>query len=115
MNRFLKSFKFAAKGVFYTITTQPNFIFHLFAGLLVVLAGWYFDVSKEEWLAIVICIGLVMVTELINTAIEVLVDWLSPEFNVKAGLVKDIAAGAVLVAALVALMIALIIFVPKIF
>jgi len=115
MNRFLKSFKFAAKGLSYTVATQPNFIFHLVAALLVVTAGWYFDVSKGEWLAIVICIGLVMVTELLNTGIEVLVDWLSPEFNVKAGLVKDIAAGAVLVAALVALVVAFVIFVPKIF
>ncbi|WP_343533533.1 diacylglycerol kinase family protein [Pedobacter sp.] len=115
MNRFLKSFKFAAKGLSHTVVTQPNFIFHLIAALLVVAAGWYFEVSKGEWLAIVICIGLVMVTELINTAIEVLVDWLSPEFNVKAGLVKDIAAGAVLVAALIALLVAFIIFVPKIF
>lgn len=115
MNRFLKSFKFAAKGLSYTIATQPNFIFHLIAALLVLAASWYFDLSKGEWLAVLICIGLVMVTELLNTAIEVLVDWLSPEFNVKAGLVKDIAAGAVLVAALVALVVAFVIFVPKIF
>lgn len=115
MNRFLKSFKFAAKGLSYTIATQPNFIFHLIAALLVLAAGWYVDISKGEWLAILICIGLVMVTELLNTAIEVLVDWLSQEFNVKAGLVKDIAAGAVLVAALVALVVAFVIFVPKIF
>lgn len=115
MNRFLKSFKFAAKGLSYTIETQPNFIFHIIAALLVVTAGWYFDISKGEWLAVLICIGLVMVTELLNTAIEVLVDWLSPEFNVKASLVKDIAAGAVLVAALVALVVAFVIFVPKIF
>jgi len=115
MNRFLKSFKFAGKGLFYTIATQPNFIFHLIAALLAVVAGWYFDISKGEWLAVLICIGLVMVTELLNTAIEVLVDWLSPEFNVKAGLVKDIAAGAVLMAALVALIVAFVIFVPKMF
>jgi diacylglycerol kinase len=115
MNRFFRSFRFAAKGLSYTIATQPNFIFHLIAAVLVVMAGWYFEISKGEWLAIVICIGLVMVTELLNTAIEILVDWLSPEFNVKAGLVKDIAAGAVLVAALVALVVAFVIFVPKIF
>ncbi|RWU05644.1 diacylglycerol kinase family protein [Pedobacter chitinilyticus] len=115
MNRFLKSFKFAAKGLSYTIATQPNFIFHVVAAVLVVAAGWYFDISKGEWLAVLICIGLVMVAELLNTAFEALVDWLSPEFNVKAGLVKDIAAGAVLVAALVALVVAFVIFVPKIF
>ncbi|WP_113663026.1 diacylglycerol kinase family protein [Pedobacter nanyangensis] len=115
MNRFLKSFKFAAKGLSYTVATQPNFIFHLVAALLAVTAGWCFDVTRGEWLAIIICIGLVMVTELLNTAMEVLVDWISPEFNVKAGLVKDIAAGAVLMAALVALVVALIIFAPKLF
>lgn len=115
MNRFLKSFKFAVKGLSYTIATQPNFIFHLLAALLVVAAGWYFEISRGEWLGVLICIGLVMIAELLNTAIEVLVDWLSPEFNVKAGLVKDIAAGAVLVAALVALVVAFVIFVPKIF
>lgn len=115
MNRFLKSFKFAAKGLSYTIATQPNFIFHLVVAVLVIAAGWYFDISNGEWLAVLICIGLVMVAELLNTAVEVLVDWLSPEFNVKAGLVKDIAAGAVLMSALVALVVAFVIFVPKIF
>jgi undecaprenol kinase/diacylglycerol kinase (ATP) len=80
---------------------------------MVVVAGWHFSISVAEWLAIVLCVGAVLVTELINTAIETLVDMVSPEFNVKAGLVKDIAAAAVLIAAIMAVIVALIIFVPK--
>ena len=79
------------------------------------LAGWCFDISKMEWVAVVICIGCVFAMELVNTAIERLVDLVSPKFNAKAGLVKDIAAAAVLIASMMSLAVGLIIFVPKIF
>ena len=90
-----------------------NFQIHLFATILVGIAGWYFQLSGNEWLWIVLAIGLVLVAELLNTAIELLVDLVSPEFNVKAGKVKDVAAGAVIVAALISVIIAAIIFIPK--
>lgn len=113
MSRFFKSFEFATSGLRQTFKSELNFKLHLFAAVLVLVAGWYFEVSNEEWIAITICIGSVLFAELMNTAVEVLVDLVSPEFNAKAGLVKDIAAAAVLVLALMALAVALIIFVPK--
>lgn len=113
MSRFFKSFKFAINGIKYAVKTQLNFKIQLLAVLVAVGAGWYFHISGSEWLAIVLCMGAVLAAELMNTAIETLVDLVSPEFNPKAGMVKDVAAGAVLVIALTALMVALIIFVPK--
>ncbi len=115
MARFFKSFGFAIKGLRQTFKSELNFKFHLFAAALVMSLGWYFEISLSEWIALTICIGVVLAAELANTAMEILVDLVSPEFNAKAGLVKDIAAAAVLVVALMSLVVGLIIFVPKIF
>lgn len=115
MFRFFKSFGFAVKGIKQSFITELNFKIHLLIAAFVVVAGWGFDISTLEWLALVICIGSVLTAELMNTAIEALVNLVSPEFNPKAGLVKDIAAAAVLVVAVMSLVVGLIIFVPKIF
>lgn len=115
MERFLKSFIFAAKGLVFAFQTQLNLRIHLIAALLVLLLGWYTGLSLLEWTVILLCIALVVALELVNTAIEVLVDLVSPEWNHKAGIVKDVAAAAVLVAAIIDLVIAFVIFVPKIF
>ncbi|RYG19527.1 MAG: diacylglycerol kinase family protein [Chitinophagaceae bacterium] len=115
MQKFFRGFKFAANGLIYAVKTQLNVRVQLFVVVLIVAAGFLFKISSLEWLAVVICIGVVLLAELMNTAIETLVDLVSPEFNPKAGLVKDIAAGAVLIVALMAFAVALIIFVPKIF
>jgi len=115
MQKFLRGFKFAINGLVYAIRTQLNVRVQLFSVLIVAVAGFCYQISSLEWLAVVICIGAVLLAELMNTAIETLVDMVSPEFNTKAGLVKDIAAAAVLITALMALAVALIIFVPKIF
>lgn len=113
MRRLIKSFGYALSGIAYTVKTQLNFRIHLTAVLIVGLAGWYFQLSAHEWLWIILAIGLVLVAELLNTAIELLVDLVSPGFNEKAGRVKDVAAGAVIVAAFIAVLIGTIIFIPK--
>ncbi|SEA17590.1 diacylglycerol kinase family protein [Pedobacter hartonius] len=113
MRRLVKSFGYALSGITYTVKTQMNFRIHLAIILLVGIAGWYFRLSAAEWVWIVLTIGLVLVAELLNTAIELLVDLVSPGFDVQAGRVKDIAAGAVLVAAGISVVTGLIIFVPK--
>ncbi|MBB5635906.1 undecaprenol kinase/diacylglycerol kinase (ATP) [Pedobacter cryoconitis] len=113
MRRLIKSFGYALSGIAYTVKTQMNFKIHLVATLLVGIAGWYFQLSGHEWLWIILAIGLVLVAELLNTAIELLVDLVSPDFNPKAGKVKDVAAGAVIVAAFISVIIAAIIFIPK--
>jgi diacylglycerol kinase len=113
MRRLVKSFGYAVSGITYTTKTQMNFRIHLAAILAVGLAGWYVKLSRAEWTCVVLAIGLVLVAELLNTAIELLVDLVSPEFNAQAGRVKDIAAGAVLVAAGISVMAGAIIFIPK--
>lgn len=77
-----------------------------------VAAGFGFGITRGEWTAIVICIGLVIAAELFNSAIERLVDLVSPQRHPVAGQVKDIAAGAVLVCALAAIVVGLIVFIP---
>lgn len=90
-----------------------NFKIHLVAILLVILAGWFYHLAINEWLWIILAIGLVLVAELLNTAMEILVDLVSPDFNIQAGKVKDVAAGAVVVAAIISFLIGALIFIPK--
>jgi diacylglycerol kinase len=111
-NRF-SSFKYAFHGIAHALRTQPNLWIHAAAAIAVIIAGFYFGISRMEWLAVVFAIGFVICAELVNTAIELFVDMVSPERQEKAGRVKDIAAGAVLIAALTALTIGLFVFVPK--
>lgn len=114
MNKFLKSFTYAFKGLTYTFRTQLNFKVHCIAALIVILLGIYFKLSKSEWMWISLMIALVLVVELMNTAIEILVDLISPQQHPKAGAIKDIAAAAVLIVAFLSIAIGLFIFVPKI-
>lgn len=93
---------------------EPNFRIHVVATIMVVAAGLYFQLSTTEWLAIIIVIGLVLVTELVNTAIENIADFISPEKHEKIKTIKDIAAAVVLISATVAFIVGLVIFIPKI-
>ena len=109
-----KSFVYATKGILYFIKTQPNAWIHLgFAGAVVGM-GFFLKVSIGEWMILLFLIAWVLSMEALNTAIEVLVDLVSPEFHPKAGIVKDVAAGAVLFTAIASALIGLLIFVPKI-
>jgi len=113
MEKFIKSFGYAFRGLFYAFKTQTNFKVHCFATIFAVLLGLYVKLSFSEWLWIALAIAMVLILELLNTAIEVLVDFISPEQHPKAGAIKDLSAGAVLVAALLALTIGSFIFLPK--
>lgn len=113
MKKFLNSFVYAFNGLVYAFNTQLNFRVHFFSTIFVVILGFYVKLSLTEWLWITVSIAMVMILELINTAIEVLVDLVSPQQNSKAGAIKDIASAAVLIASFMALTIGLIIFVPK--
>ena len=79
-----------------------------------ILLGFIFKISHTEWIGFCICIALVLSLELINTSIEKTIDLLHPDFNERAGEIKDMAAAAVLVAAIISVIIGLIIFIPKI-
>jgi len=95
------------------LRTQVNARIHLLATVVVVAAGFWWKLSASEWVAIVAAIGLVWTAEAMNTAIEAVVDLVSPEYHVIAGRAKDIAAGAVLCAAITAVVIGALIFGPK--
>ena len=109
-----KSFGYAFNGIVKTVKNEHNFWIHLVVMLMVIAFGFMFQVSVTEWVFLVFSIGFVLAAEIFNSAIEVLVDLVSPEQNPKAGLAKDIAAGAVLISAITAAIIGLLIFTPKI-
>lgn len=110
----LKSFKYAAWGVKFVAKTQHNFWIHLAIMIAVIVCGILFNVSYTEWLLLILCIGFVLVAEIMNTAFEELIDFISPEYSKKAGIIKDIGAGAVLVASIISAIVGLLIFIPKI-
>lgn len=114
MKKFLNGFYFAWKGISYSFSTQLNFRIHCLIALFVINTGFYFALNSVEWLWISAATALVLITELFNTAIETLVDLVSPDFNPKAGLIKDISAAAVMIAAFMALLTGVLIFLPKI-
>jgi len=111
----LKSFRFAFNGLRILLKEEHNSWIHLLAAICVLIAGFIFDISAFEWIAIVFAIGLVIALELINSAIENMADFVSPDKQAKIKKVKDLAAAAVLVGAVTVLVIGLIVFIPKIF
>jgi diacylglycerol kinase (ATP) len=113
MKKLIRSFGYAFKGVAYATSSQLNFRIHLAATLIVIIMGCALHISVSEWQWVAISITLVLVTEIFNTMIETLVDLVSPGYNEKAGHIKDMSAGAVVIAALFALITGLIIFLPK--
>jgi len=110
----LRSLKFALKGTWLLITTEDSIKAQLFLGIVSVIIGFYFSISPTEWMIQLLCIALVLVAESLNTAIEKTADFVHPEFHKKIGFIKDIAAGAPSFAALFSLIIATIIYIPKI-
>jgi len=114
IKKLILSFGYAFKGLAYATKSQLNFRIHLFAAVLAIVLGFALNIAASEWLWVALSIAIVLLTELTNTGIETLTDLVSPGYNEKAGHVKDICAGAVVVAALFALITGIIIFLPKI-
>jgi diacylglycerol kinase len=106
----LRSFKFAFRGIEMAVRTQHNFRIHLAAFILVTVAGFLLRISPGEWCIVIIASALVISLEIINTAMELTVDIISPEFREKAGMIKDLSAAAVLVAATASVLTGVIIF-----
>lgn len=107
------AFKCAAAGVAHAFSQRNMRIDAVFAALAVML-GFAFRIAAPSWLAIVVCIGLVMALETLNTALESVVDLVSPEYHILAKHAKDCAAGAALIAACASVAVACIVFIPKI-
>ncbi|AWV99278.1 diacylglycerol kinase family protein [Arcticibacterium luteifluviistationis] len=114
VKKMVKSFSYAGKGFKALLGSENNFQFHFLAATLVVLAGFYFEVSRWEWAVLLIQIALVFSAEAFNTAIEKLCDVVSPEWDTRIGQVKDIAAAGVLIVAMIAVCVAVLIFGEKI-
>jgi diacylglycerol kinase len=110
----LKSFVYAFNGLVLLFKNEHNARIHLLATVCVIASGILFKINTLEWIAVIFAIGLVFVSEIINSSIERLADFISPAMHAKIKSVKDFASAAVLFAAIVALIIGLIIFVPYI-
>ena len=109
----LKSIGFAVKGAYKLITTEHSVMVQSSLAVLLIIAGFVFDISREEWMMQILAFGLVLSVESLNTAVEKIADFIHPEFHNRIGFIKDIAAGAVMFAAMAAMAIGLLIYVPK--
>jgi diacylglycerol kinase (ATP) len=108
-----KSMGFALKGAIKLITTEHSVIVQSSIAVLLIIAGFYFEISKEEWMFQTLAIGLVLSVEGLNTAVEKIADFIHPEYHERIGFIKDIAAGSVFFAAMTAIAIGCIIYIPK--
>ena len=111
----IKSIGFAVKGAYKLITTEHSVMVQFSLMILMIFAGFYFKISREEWMLQILAFGLVLGIEGLNTAVEKIADFIHPEFHNRIGFIKDIAAGAVLFAAFSAMAVGALIYVPKIF
>ena len=111
----IKSIGFAVKGAYKLITTEHSVMVQFSLMILMIFAGFYFKISREEWMLQILAFGLVLAIEGLNTAVEKIADFIHPEFHNRIGFIKDIAAGAVFFAALTAIAIGCIIYFPYLF
>lgn len=109
----MANFGFAAQGIRFSFE-ERNIKIHYFAAACALIAGLALNISPVEWVELFIMIALVISLEMVNTAIEIMVDMVCPDHNEFAGKAKDIAAGAVLIAAIAAVAVGSVIFIPKI-
>ncbi|WP_272960708.1 diacylglycerol kinase family protein [Barnesiella viscericola] len=108
-----RSFKYAGRGIARLISREHNAWIHCFVAVCVVVAGLWLGLSTLEWAAVVLCIGAVLAAEGINSAIEALCDRVSPGYDEAIKHAKDLAAGAVLILAVMSVIVGLLIFIPK--
>jgi diacylglycerol kinase len=114
MHGILKAFRDAWNGLVYAIRTQRNIKIHLALALITLIVSWVLHISPIEWIIVLFCMGLIIGLECINSSLEELTNIVSPHFDTRAGRVKDLAAGAVLMASIFVFIIGLILFIPKI-
>ncbi|MFY7740694.1 MAG: diacylglycerol kinase [Flavobacterium sp.] len=108
-----KSMGFAFRGAIKLISTEHSVMVQSCLAVVMIIAGFYFEISHEEWLIQTLAIGLVLGIEGLNTAVEKVADFIHPEYHERIGFIKDIAAGAVFFAAMTAIAIGCIIYIPK--
>lgn len=112
---FFESFSHALEGIKYAILSERNLKFHLFFSIIVLIFSYFCNLSIIEFSVILIIIFLVIIFELFNTVVENILDYINLEYDLKIKIIKDISAGIVLLNAILAIIVGIIIFIPKIF
>ena len=112
--RLIKSFSYAFKGLIKVFREENNFRIQTFVGFLIIIFAYYLKINRFEWLSLIIVIGLVMLTETLNSAVERVSDVLKPRINTYVKEIKDIMAAAVMLSAIIAILVGIIIFLPYI-
>lgn len=113
MKKEWKKFLHAFSGLGVILRSEPHFRFHLMAAIVVTFIGWYIEIKTSEWLVLLLCFGFVLMAEAFNSAIEELADAVTLEHHPKIKRAKDIAAGAVLLSAMVSVVVGALIFFPR--
>ncbi|WP_248327178.1 diacylglycerol kinase family protein [Aquimarina acroporae] len=111
----LRGCGYAFKGAVLLLKTEPSIQVQTGIAIVMTVLGFYFDISSTEWMLQIFAIGLVMSIEGLNTTAEAIADFIHPDFHDKIGFIKDVAAGAVFIAAITAIIIGAIIYIPYIF
>ncbi len=111
----LKSMGFALKGAVKLVTTEHSVMVQSSLAILLIIAGFYFGITRIEWMFQILVFGLVLAVEGLNTAVEKIADFIHPEYHERIGFIKDIAAGAVFFAAMTAIAVGCIIYFPYLF
>ena len=109
-----KSFTHAIRGIGILLRSTHNSWIYIFFTVVAILLGFFLEISNIEWILLIFAIGLVFITETINTSIEIDIDLTSPNYHPYARDTKDVAAGAVLISAITSIIVGIIIFLPKI-
>lgn len=108
----IRSFGFAITGIITFVRSEPHALLHFIATIIAIAAGVYYHISNTQWILLAIVIAIVWITEMLNTVLEKIMDHISPDYHPRVKWIKDVAAGAVLIAALLALIVGAIIFIP---
>jgi len=109
----IKSFRYAFSGLRVLFREEHNARVHLAITFLVIVLGVFFGLNTVEWVIIALTVGFVFVTEILNTAIEDIADFISPQRDIRIKRIKDLGAAAVLIAAIAAVLVGILIFLPK--
>lgn len=105
-------FKVATHGIITSFKEEQNVRFEMMVGAIVIAFGGYFRITNTQWLVVILCIGIVLMAEIFNTAIEHIVDYICPKYDLHAKKIKDLASGAVLLICVHVAVIGLLIFIP---
>lgn len=115
IKRLIKSFGHALKGLKLLFSSQRNAVIHLLLMFCAIVMGFMFNINNSEWIIIILCSAIVIAAEAFNTALEKMADTIHPDKHDGIGNAKDLAAGSVLITAIAALIVGIIIFLPKLY